>query len=71
MLSMRDLNPGVRDKIITQFAQRIPNAERFSANYTKGLLTVWFDGIHERNYIISEILAEAVTRMNEALKGIK
>lgn len=32
------------------FARNIPNAERIALNVTRGILTVWFDGVHSREY---------------------
>ena len=42
--------------VLRLFAKRIPNAENMAIDYGRDTLTVWFDGIHSKEYKASQIL---------------
>lgn len=45
-----------KTEILRNFAKRVPNAENMAIDYGRDVLTVWFDGIHSKEYKASEIL---------------
>lgn len=67
MLSMRDLNPRVKDKILTKFAMAVPNAEKMVVDHGRDKLDVYYDGIHYQTFSIKQVLEKALIQINKAL----
>lgn len=45
--------------VIRDFCRRIPNAENMAIDYGRDTVTVWFDGIHSKEFKASECLKMA------------
>jgi len=45
-----------KTEILRAFAKRVPNAQSMAIDYGRDTLTVWFDGIHSKEYKASTIL---------------
>ena len=44
--------------VLRMFAKKVPNAESMAIDYGRNTLTVWFDGIHSKEYKVSEIIEQ-------------
>lgn len=52
-----------KTKVLREFSKRVPNAESMAIDYGRDTLTVFFDGIHSKEYKVTDILSAYVSKV--------